>query len=755
MNPAGHRSRILLAWVGVLLAAAVVIATHLSLSYDLGLFLPRAERLEQQVLVAKAGDAPGARYLLIAMPEDTGVPAGLPARLVTDPAIKRLPGAATDQALPPEPAWSYRYLLRDARWDADALSGELGTRLAELGLGADPAYENLVRHDPALLSLGLMEDLGVFSPGPGQARHSPVLVVETAAAPFDLDGQARAIDAVRAALAAEGIDPDAATISGAGVFGVGLRDTIHAEATWRSVAASLALALVLWLAYRRIAVLWVAALPLASGMLLGLAAVALAFGQVHGMTLAFGFTLMGVAIDYPLHWLSHARNEPPTRAMARIWPTLRLGAFSTVLAYSALLLGGAEGMAQLGLFSAAGVVTAALVTRWVLPVLAPTLAAAPADRRVHARPTQRRYGVPVLVGLVSLLLLAWVGSTRFESFWNRDLSALSPVPADQLARDAALRERVGAPNMRFQLALADPDRDVLLERLQVLHAALKAAVTRGELSGFRSLAPLLPPPGLQQARQQAIPAADDLGARLRVATAGLPFDAAVFQPFVHDALAAAAAPLLQPEDYAGTPLGALVESGLIRLPNGAGGSQWVTLVDLPGDLGSAAARDLVGSLPPGVVLVDYREASASLVAGYQHRTWRVLAAVLVLIAAVLLWRVQPARAAWTVLSVLSALLLTAWLLRVMGGPLDLYHMVGLLLVAGLGLDYALFLGRTEADAADTRHAVTTCAASTAVAFAVLAASSIPALHSLGAAVSLGVVASFAVAWLGTRGPAQA
>jgi len=759
----GRRQATLGAWVLVVVAALAVITTRLEFSYDLGLFLPRAEGLDQRILVARAGDTPGARYLLVALPAGTIEPAGLRGRLASDPAIARVPVQDPTGGLPPDPAWRYRYLLADMDWSAAALGNALGERLAELGLAADPGFENLVRHDPTLQSARVLDALQVDAGGHGRtAAGRPVLVVETAAPPFDLDGQAAAIAAVRTALSGEGINPDTALISGAGVFGVGLRDTIHAEATWRSVAASLALALVLWLAYRRWAVLWLAAVPLVTGMGVGLAAVALAFGQAHGITLAFGFTLMGVAIDYPLHYFSHRRAGSSVGAMARVWPTLRLGAISTVLAYAALLLGGAEGIAQLGLFSAVGVATAAPVTRFVIPAMEgrsdtdeASATATPATR-TRGR-TGPGFGLPVAALVVAVLALVptVTGPGGDQGFWNRDLAALSPVPPALLARDSELRQAVGAPSMRYQLALADADQARLLERLHALTTVLDEAVAAGEIPGYRSIAPLLPPSGLQLERQKAIPGAGALRVRLDAATQDLPFDSAAFDAFVADVTASSRLSPLGPADYTGTPFESMIAASLFRLRGVVPGDDWwVTLVDLPGDVNPESLPALVDGLPSGVTLVDYRAASEALVAGYQSRTWRVLGVVLAVIAVLLLWRVRPARAAWSLLCVLAALALAAAVLRWVAGPLDLYHMIGLLLVAGLGLDYALFLGRDEADVTDTRHAVATCAVSTGVAFAVLAASAIPALRSLGSAVVLGVVISFALAWLSSRRPVQ-
>jgi len=92
--------------------------------------------------------------------------------------------------------------------------------------------------------------------------------------------------------------------------------------------------------------------------------------------------------------------------------------------------------------------------------------------------------------------------------------------------------------------------------------------------------------------------------------------------------------------------------------------------------------------------------------------------------------------------------LNAWVL----GQLSIFNLIALVLVAGLGLDYGLFMSRSElrtAGAEQTRHAIRVCAASTMVAFCILAVSSVPILASLGITVATGVFLNFLLAWLGS------
>src|SRR6185503_18733591 len=130
--------------------------------------------------------------------------------------------------------------------------------------------------------------------------------------------------------------------------------------------------LVLLIAYRGIGAIILSSLPLASAALAGLAAVSALFGSVHGITLAFGFTLIGVAQDYPIHLFSHLHPpKTPLQTARSVWPTLATGVVSTCIAYLAFLRSGVIGLSQLAWFTIVGLAVAGLTTRYLMPRLVP------------------------------------------------------------------------------------------------------------------------------------------------------------------------------------------------------------------------------------------------------------------------------------------------------------------------------------------------------------------------------------------------
>jgi predicted exporter len=487
-------------------------------------------------------------------------------------------------------------------------------------------------------------------------------------------------------------------------------------------------------------------------MLGGLSAVALLFPQVHGITLAFGFTLLGIAIDYPLHLLSHARRRNSISAIKNIWPTLRLGAASTLIAYVGIALSGAQGLAQLGVFTSVGVVAAALATRWVLPSmmkLNPT--AFNLDKRAHLpSETTSLSWWPIIIMLTAgsgLMFVAWQ-SAGYETIWNNSLASLSPVPKHRLTRDHELRQLAGTPDLRYVIALRNSDLQHTLQATEALDHDLPSAFERGLVGRWQTVTRLLPSETSQLRRQRKLPGAENLHDILTHAISDTPFALTAFESFKDDVAASRTLPPIRMEDFRGSPLQVFIDNHLYKHDG-----EWISIISLHGLRDIAALKEWIGNRDIDAKLVDFRSASETLVANYRNHTLTILVIAMLVILILLLWRLPKIRALWSLASVFSALITTSASIYLLNGSLNLYHMMALLLVAGLGLDYVLFIGRDEEsliDRSDTRHAVIACAVSTAVAFGILGLSAIPALHSMGNAVAIGTLLNFSVAWFGVK-----
>jgi predicted exporter len=346
---------------------------------------------------------------------------------------------------------------------------------------------------------------------------------------FDLDRQAALLGEVRRIFAQlPGAGGHELLIAGPPDFAVATRDRIQTDVQFLSGVSFLLILLLAWGGFRRPMLLLLLGLPMGIGVLAGLAAVQAVFGFVHGITLAFGACLVGIAIDYPLHVLAHAARDGDTAQSARaIWPTLRLSAITTVAAFVPFMLADFPGLAQIGLFVAAGLVAAVLSGRFLFPLLCPTVSHFPLSDRVVAR--LRRLAAKLRLPLILLPIAALaVLALRWEAVWETDLRALSPIPRDMVALDRELRSGLGAPDVRYLIAVRGESTEEVLVRQEELRSLLRTLSAGEQISSWRMAADLLPSVAEQRRRQAALPASDNLRRRLADAVAGTAFRSNAF-----------------------------------------------------------------------------------------------------------------------------------------------------------------------------------------------------------------------------------
>src|SRR5579859_7352788 len=414
-----RRSWIIAAWL-VGLAAALWVVAHAHYINDLSAFLPAKPTRMQKLMVDQLRDGPASRLLLIGLEGGDSqararVSLGLARRLRSDTAFSSVEnGEELTAARDRDFLFAHRYLLSDAvdakHFSAAGLRSAIEDTIDGLASPAGLLLKSLLPRDPTGEMLRIIDQLnrirrprtqdGVWVSADGSRT---LLVAQTAAAGSDTDAQERAVEAIRAAFNASAAEAEASTavvpargaqpsvmkssaaktsavrlkMSGPGVFAVAARAKIKRAAMRLSIVSGILVVAVLLAVYRSPLALGLGLLPVASGALAGVAAVALGFGAVHGITLGFGITLIGESVDYSIYFFIQSFHGgtpgPPGDAWRRrLWPTVRLGMLTSVCGFASLLPSGFPGLAQLGLYSITGLVVAAMVTRFVLPGLLPS-----------------------------------------------------------------------------------------------------------------------------------------------------------------------------------------------------------------------------------------------------------------------------------------------------------------------------------------------------------------------------------------------
>jgi len=766
----------LAAWL-IGMAICAVIVGRTTFTTDLSAFLPQSPTREQRVLLDQLREGLVSRLILTGIegadaPTRAALSKETARRLRADPAFATISnGEPVTSVRDQEFLFENRYLLSPAvtpeRFTVAGLQGAIGESIDLLASPAGMLAKQLLPRDP---TGELMQLLGAMSNRKGpQMLHGAwasrdgaraLILAQTSAAGSDIDGQEsaiqnlqRAFDDARRQLGSAAVG---ATLvkTGPGVFAVASRETIKSEVTRLSLTGSLIIVCLLLAVYRSLTALALGLLPVISGAVVGVVAVSLGFGLVHGITLGFGTTLIGEAVDYSIYLFIQSRQPGQGDSGGNtadgwnrdFWPTIRLGVLTSVVGFSSLLLSSFPGLAQLGLYSISGLVAAALVTRFVLPHLLPANFAIRDVSGIGVRLAGIvRHGPRLRWPLAVLAIAAvFVVVQHRAILLDAELSSLSPVAAADQKIDAMLRADMGAPDARYMVVVSAEDREAVLQAAEHVSQQLTPLVDKGVLAAFDSPSRYLPSLTTQRARQASLPASE-LRARLEQASANLPIRAAVLEPFIADVATAKSRALLQRVDLDKTSLALAVDAMLFQR-----GDQWTAMLPLTAPASAAQnglavapiRAALAAARQPDALFVDLKAETDSLYAGYLDEAVLLslggLSGIIVLLLVSLR---SPKQVLRVLLPLLAAVIIVVALLALTGHRMTILHLVGLMLIFAVGSNYALFFSGADRSpmTPQTLASLLVANLATVAGFGILGFSQVPVLQAIGITVGPGAV----------------
>jgi len=565
-----------------------------------------------------------------------------------------------------------------------------------------------------------------------------VLLQETTGAAFSMTGDAPISDALaQARVAALAAVPGAKVLAGGvPLFAESAASHAHREVNtigWGSVAGVL---LLVFLAFRSLWPRLLMAVSLLVGVAMALSATAFVFGHVHLLTTVFGASLVGCAEDYGLYYFASrqgAPGEPPLRLISTLLPGLALALLTSVLGYVALGLPPFPGLRQMALFSVVGITGAFMTTVCWFPWI---------DRGVVRR---TRFSAWVVD---SFARYPRFGGARGTWLAHGAIAAACAIGIAQLRVNDDLRQLQGSPAALVDaqreigrlLGLASPSQffvvrgtspDDVLARESGLTARLDALVGQGALAGYRALSDWVPDAALQRRQAEWTRRIEDGVIAGVNRTLGESQQRAGFAP----------EPLTLDKWLASPASRSARALWIGAVPMADDGTAFASVVMLRGVRDLAALPPIARSADglPGVRWVDQVQSVSALLGRYSHSMGLLLAGGHVAVLLALAWRYgRRAWRAWapTALATVGTLALLALL----GQPLQLFNVLALALLLGIGIDYGIFLlERENADAGSAWLAVVLGAASTWLSFGLLALSSTPALRSFGLTLLFGIL----------------
>lgn len=763
----------------VLSLTALYVFPRLRITSDVRPLLPPAADREALAVISQVADSELARLMVIALAapdRETAARAShdLERELRSEPRVAHQldsldagPQRGSDRVIY-ELYYPRRlaFFAEDERSVAAAASGE-GLRAAarrlkdQLAQPLSTLVTQIAPGDPTLSFTRLFErvqssqsDAVTLLDGRFVTRDEPwaVLFLRTKARAFDSQAQAPLLAGISAAF--ERVNARFGNQlrmeqSGANRFAVHMERAISEDLSRVSTLSVVGLGLLLFLIFRSGWLLLVATIPLGAGMLVGMAVTTAVYGSVHGVTLAFGASLLGVALDYVEHLYCHHAVAPsaqgPVGTLRNLAPALVTGAVTTLIGFVALGGSGFRGLQEVALFSSTGLVAALVTTFSMLPFVLPR-----GQAEVKLRTRIVAWLAKLFESLQAQRARLWILPAMAVVFSVAGLSRahmsddmmLGQLDPELLAEDKRVRARVGRfEESRFVVATG-ADEEAALQANDAVADLLAHAVAQGNLAGYNSVAKLLPSKQRQEAIDRTTRRELGDGRALLAAFEAEGFRADAFAPFLRELNAAPAAPL-QYSDLMDSPLALLLRSQRVTLSGRVG---FVTLLREVKDP-DALARAI--SAIPGAKLIDQRSQLKAAYLAYQERTLQLLlagaGAVLLLLA--LRYRDLRKTLAAFLPSVLGAVVTVA-VLSLLGHGIDLVALAALLMVISMGVDYGVFLvdaSESEAERAIALLSVFMAATTTVLGFGLLALSQHPMLRVIGLTAWVGMTACAALA----------
>ncbi len=503
------------------------------------------------------------------------------------------------------------------------------------------------------------------------------------------------------------------------------------------VATVLGVILLIVAVFRSLRPLLLCLLSIAMGALAGTVTTLLLFGELHLMTLVMSMSIIGISADYTLYYLTermvHGGQDSPWQSLAKVRNALLLALLTTVAAYFIMMLTPFPGIRQMAVFAAAGLSAACLTVIFWHPWLCRGLPVRPVPARALMlrwlsawRDRRVSVGLPVALALAAL---AGIATLRVDD----DIAQLQALPQDILAQEKTITALTGQRVDQKWFVVHGASAQQTLERLEAFTPTLARAQQAGDLKSWRTL----PLNSLAQQERdlallrQAAPAVTRVLQNAGMTTVSPDLNATP----------------VQVDTWLASPASEGWRLLWLTLPGGESG----VLVPVDGVKNSPALRELAEQ-HPGVVWVDRKASFDSLFALYRALLTGLLVVALATIACGAMLRLGWRKGLITLVPSLVSLGCGLAALAVSGHPVNLFSLLALVLVLGIGINYTLFFNNPRGTPLTSMLAITLAMMTTLLTLGMLVFSATQAIGSFGIVLVSGIFTAFLLAPLAM--PAQ-
>ncbi|HGH3371040.1 TPA: MMPL family transporter [Kluyvera cryocrescens] len=490
--------------------------------------------------------------------------------------------------------------------------------------------------------------------------------------------------------------------------------------------------------FRSLRPLLLCLISISIGALAGTVVTLLLFGELHLMTLVMSMSIIGISADYTLYYLTermvHGAETSPWQSLVKVRTALLLALLTTVVAYLLLMLAPFPSIRQMALFAAVGLSASCLTVIFWHPWLCRGLPVRPVPAlglmlrwlAAWRRNKKLSIGLPVALTLFSL---AGAATLRVDD----DIAQLQALPQDILAQEKAITALTGQSVDQKWFVVYGKSAQQTLERMEQFIPALAQAKADGLLDDYRTL------PLNSLARQQqdlallkeAAPAVTRALQRAGVTTVNANLSA---MPVTVDAWLASPAS----EGWR-----------LMWLTQTTGES--AVLVPVSGVKDSEALGKLSQRYSAGVAWVDRKSSFDALFALYRHLLTGLLVVALAVIACGAVARLGWRHGLKSLVPSLLSLGCGLATLALSGHTVNLFSLLALVLVLGIGINYTLFFSNPRGTPLTSLLAITLAMLTTLLTLGMLVFSATQAISSFGIVLVSGIFTAFLLSPLAMPG----
>lgn len=469
------------------------------------------------------------------------------------------------------------------------------------------------------------------------------------------------------------------------------------------------------------------ALSIICAIMGGMACTLLVFGRLHLVIMVLGLSVIGICTDYTVYFLTRrlqcGERESPFESVRFLRSELLMALATTVAAYLIVMSSPFPALRQLAVFCIAGLTYAMICVFNLEPLLCRGLKER--GNALHASVLSRvtvgegRTGWGILA-LVTALALA--GLTHLKA--DDDPMAMQALPADLKVQEDEIASLTALGADQKWILLEASDENTLIHRLEDLRQVLERDENSALLEG--ALVPALNSRDTQRRDRELIAKAAE-AQRPALAALGIELDAA---PYAEDSYVSA-------EEFLRSSLGASYRKLWF-----AGGGQDALMIPVTGLADAKALKELLKAVP-GASLCDRRADFTELFKDYRVQAQHLVALALGLILLVFLLRLGVRRGLLAFVPSLLSLLAALGIPALLGMSCNLFSVMALLLVLGIGIDYVLFFANGKSGDALARFATTVAMLTTVLSLGVLSLSATAVIRAFGLTLSAGII----TAWL--------